>query len=67
MMKPRAGDIHIFCSKLSQSNLKWLLKIPCDISATLSTGQGQGQVTKGHQNQKFFSGKRHMIYGHFCM
>ena len=66
MKSNRAGDINIFCSKLSQSNLKWLLNIPYDISVTLSTGQGQGQVTKGRQNQKFFSGKRHMIYGHFC-
>ena len=29
---------------------------PVSISAILSTGQGQGQVTKGHQNQKLFSG-----------
>ena len=28
IMKPGAGNIDRFCSKLSQSNLKWLVKIP---------------------------------------
>ena len=29
-MKPRVGNIDSFCSKLSQSDLKGLLKIPCE-------------------------------------
>ena len=30
MMKPRAGNIDSFCSKLSPSNLKGLVKMPCE-------------------------------------
>ena len=57
-MKPRAGNIDRFCSKLSQSDIKRLVKLPCEHKCitthnyvTLSTGQGQDQVTKGHQNK----------------
>ena len=35
-MKLKAGNIDSFCSKLSQSNLKGLLKMPCEISDILS-------------------------------
>ena len=59
MMNPRAGDIENFCLKLSQSDLKGLMTILVSISVKLSTGQGKGQVTKGHQNN--FSG---IIYGY---
>ena len=48
-MMSRAGNIDSSCSQLSQSNVKGLLNIPCEISVILSTGQGQGQVTKGHE------------------
>ena len=64
MTRPGIGDIDNFCLKLSQVSSKGWWMTPMSISARLSTGQGQGQITKGHQNQ-FFSGMRHMINNHF--
>ena len=32
----------------------------------VSTGLGQGQVTKDHQKHKVYSGVQHTIFGHFC-
>ena len=64
MMKPWTSNIDCFCPKLSQSNLEALLKISVSISVLLSTGQGLGQVTKGHERSSkskiLFSGMRHM-------
>ena len=57
MAKPSADNIDSVCSKLGQSNLKELVKIPCEHKCHAKYGLGsQGQVTKGHQNQKSFFG-----------
>ena len=45
--------------------LKGYWRHPVSISVILTTGQGQGQVTKGHQKQNLFFGMRHMIYRYF--
>ena len=50
-----------FCSKISQSYLKRLMNIPGEHKSHAKYGSGSrsdhersGNVTKGHQNQKFF-------------
>ena len=57
MRKPiRTGNIDCFCSKLGQSSLKGLLKIPCEHRCHTKYGSGQGLVRKGHEwspNSKF--------------
>ena len=44
---PRACDIDSFCSKLSQSNFKGLLKIPCECEHKCHTKYGSGS---GHES-----------------
>ena len=41
-MKPRAGHIDRFCSKLSQINLKRLVKIPCEHTCHTKDGPRSG-------------------------
>ena len=49
MMKPRTRNIDCFCSKLIQSNMKGLLKIPCEHKCHTNYRPGEGQVTKDHE------------------
>ena len=46
MTKPRAGNIDSFCLKLSQSNLKGLVKIPCEHKCHTKYGSGS---RSGHE------------------
>ena len=50
-----------FGPKLRHGTLKGLGQALYELSCILSTGQGQGQVTEGHQRPTF--PKRHMIHG----
>ena len=70
MTKPRAGNIDSFCSKLGQSNLKGLMKIPCEHKSHTKHGSGS---TSGYERSRkvtgiknSFSSTRHMIYNRFC-
>ena len=70
MMKPRTGNIDCFCSKVTQSNMKGLLKIPCEHKC--HTKHGSGSMS-GHKRSrkvtKFknsFLDMRHMFSRHFC-
>ena len=70
MMKPRTGNIDCFCSKLTQSNMKGLLKILCEHKCHTKYGSG---LRSGHKRSrkvtKFkntFLDMRHMFSGHFC-
>ena len=70
MTKPRAGNIDSFCSKLGQSNLKGLMKIPCEHKSHTKHGPGS---TSGYERSRkvtgiknSFSSMRHMIYSRFC-
>ena len=70
MMKPRAGNIHRFCSKLSQSNLKGPVKIPCEHKCHTKyrsgSGSGHERPQKVTRFKNSFSGMRHTIYSHVC-
>ena len=69
-MKPKTGNIDYFWSKLTQSNMKGLLKIPCVHKCHTKYGSGS---MSGHKRSrkvtKFknsFLGMRHMFSRHFC-
>ena len=66
MTKPRVGIIDSFCSKLGQSSLKGLVKIPCEHKCHTKRGSGS---RSGHEMswkvtriKNSFSGMRHMTY-----
>ena len=48
MMKPRTSNTDCFCWKLTQSNMKGLLKIPCEHKYHTKYGSGSRSGHKGH-------------------
>ena len=65
MMKPGAGNNDSFCSKLSQGDLKGIVKTPCEHKIHTKNGPGSGSGSEGSP-KSFFSGMRYIIYSHFC-
>ena len=48
MMRITDGEIDSSCSKLGQSDVKELVKVPCRYRCHTMHGSRSGQVTEGH-------------------
>ena len=66
MMMSRAGNIDSFCLKLSQSNVKRLLKIPCEHKCHTKYGSGSKSGHDISPKSEFFGHAAHDLWSHFA-